>query len=80
MSENNVGTRWRPVMAQEWRDDRKYVLDALERGESHDKAVADALTDIQVKIAMLNVKSGLWGAAAGAVPAAIAIGFILIKG
>lgn len=34
---------------------------------------------IRVEIAMLQVKAGIWGAAAGTVPVALAVAFIWIK-
>ena len=67
-------------MTQEWRDDRKYVLDALDRYDRHNANMADSMTSIQVQIAMLRVKSGVWGAIGASIPLLVALAFIWIKG
>jgi len=64
----------------EWMVWSKHVLAELERLSKCYENLQKDITDISVQIAMLKVKSGLWGAAAGFVPAAIAVAYLLLKG
>ena len=74
-----------------WTEWSKHVLKKLEELEKHDKDTQDAidlfkneinkiLTEIKVEVAMLKVKSGIWGLIGGLIPVAIAIVYILLKG
>ena len=62
-------------MAQEngWSQYQKLVMDKL--GEHDDKftSIEDKLTKIQVDIATLKVKAGVWGGVAGLIPVVVAI-------
>ena len=62
-------------MAQEngWSQYQKLVMDKL--GEHDDKfgSIEGKLTQIQVDIATLKVKAGVWGGIAGLIPVVIAI-------
>lgn len=51
-----------------WKEWSKYVLKELERLSKAQKEMNDTLILIQRDIAGLQVKAGLWGAAAGAIP------------
>ena len=59
--------------ARQWRietsDELKYHREKLD-------AISGQITEIRVEIAKLKVKSGIWGFAAGSIPAAI---FIIIN-
>ena len=50
-----------------WSEYQKLVLAELERHGSLISEVDQKITDLRVEIAMLKVKSGVWGAAAGLV-------------
>ena len=50
-----------------WAEYQKLVLAELERHGSLISEVDQKITDLRVEIAMLKVKSGVWGAAAGLV-------------
>lgn len=54
----------------------KYILEAIKEQHEENKVIRQDLSDIKTAIAGLQVKAGLWGAVAGAVPA---IGFIIMK-
>lgn len=62
-----------------------YRLDKLDeslvgvRQELHDIR-NDEIARLKVDIAMLKVKSGLWGAAAGFIPAALVVAYVLLGG
>jgi len=62
-------------MAQEngWSQYQKLVMDKL--GEHDDKftSIEDKLMRIQVDIATLKVKAGVWGGVAGLIPVVVAI-------
>ena len=65
--------------ANGWNEYSKMVLKELENNEKDHKIMMDKLNKIQVEIAMLKVKSGVWGAIAGAIPVIIAFIFYLLK-
>lgn len=48
-----------------WSEYQKLVLAELERHGSLISEVDEKISDLRVEIAMLKVKSGVWGAAAG---------------
>lgn len=50
-----------------WTQYQKLVLAELERLGDEYKEIKNTLSEIQLEIAMLKVKSGLWGALAGVV-------------
>ena len=56
-----------------WIQYQKLVMDKL--GEHDDKfsSIEDKLTKIQVDIATLKVKAGVWGGVAGLIPVIVAI-------
>ena len=56
-----------------WGQYQKLVMDKL--GEHDDKfsSIEDKLTKIQVDIATLKVKAGVWGGVAGLIPVVVAI-------
>ncbi len=59
-----------------WAEWSKYVLKELERNNNDHESMSDKLDKIAVEIAMLKVKSGLWGTIGGLVSAAV---FLLIS-
>ena len=62
-------------MAQEngWSQYQKLVVDKLDDHDSKFTSIEDKLTKIQVDIATLKVKAGVWGGIAGLIPVLIAI-------
>jgi hypothetical protein len=66
-------------MANGWSGYGKLVLAELERLNKNVKEVEKSQQKIQIEIAMLKVKSGVWGAIAGAIPATVVAIYIIIK-
>ena len=62
-------------MAQEngWSQYQKLVVDKLDDHDNKFTSIEDKLTKIQVDIATLKVKAGVWGGVAGLIPVVIAI-------
>jgi hypothetical protein len=64
-----------------WGEYKRLILQELERlakriedlDSKIDRFRGDDIASLKVEVAMLKVKAGMWGALAGAVPAAIAI-------
>jgi hypothetical protein len=54
-----------------WLEYRKLILSELERVSRELRDLNQKVSDIHTEIAMLKVKSGLWGALAGAIPALV---------
>lgn len=67
-----------------WSEYQKLVLSRLdgqdrsltELGNEVKELRSKDVVDLKVEIAMLKVKAGLWGAAAGAVPGALAVLYV----
>jgi hypothetical protein len=57
----------------------EYIRRALDQQHAELVAIRSALSQIQVQLAMLKVKAGVWGALAGAVPAIAAVLYYLVK-
>ena len=62
-------------MAQEngWSLYQKLVVDKLDDHDGKFTSIEDKLTKIQVDIATLKVKAGVWGGVAGLIPVVIAL-------
>jgi len=56
-----------------WTEWSKYVLKELERLNDSQTTIEKRLNNIDISIGMLKVKSGIWGAIAGAIPAVVAL-------
>ena len=63
-----------------WDSWGRHVLKELESNETDHRNIMDELAKIRTEIATLKVKSGMWGAIAGAVPVLITLLILLIKG
>ena len=63
----------RPDEIGDWDQYKKLVLDYMERVEKRLESIDASLTTMKIEIAMLQVKSGLWGAAAGAIVVVTAV-------
>jgi hypothetical protein len=62
-----------------WSEYEKLVLNELERHNNLIEGIREDVSDIRSEIAMLKVKSGLWGMLGATIPLAIAIGLKLIQ-
>ena len=62
-----------------WAEWGKFVLKELERLNTALEKHQEAQQKIVVDIAMLQVKSGIWGLLAGLIPATIAIIYTIVK-
>ena len=58
-------------MANEWNEWRQHILISMEKQETELKGLREEVSNIKQEIAMLKVKSGMWGALAGAIPVII---------
>ncbi len=56
-----------------WSKYEKMVIDKLDDHDDKFSGIEDKLTQIQVDIATLKVKAGVWGGIGGLIPAIIAI-------
>ena len=56
-----------------WSKYEKMVIDKLDDHDGKFNGIEDKLTQIQVDIATLKVKAGVWGGIGGLIPAVIAI-------
>jgi|6_EtaG_2_1085325.scaffolds.fasta_scaffold53135_3 hypothetical protein len=57
-----------------WERDQKLVLHEMGRLSTLIELLRTDVGDLKVEIAMLKIKSGLWGLTAGTVPVIIALG------
>ena len=62
-----------------WNEYSKLVLAELVRADARLTAIEVGISNVRIDIARLQVKSGMWGAIAGLIPSAIAVGYILLK-
>ena len=56
-----------------WSKYEKMVIDKLDDHDDKFSGIEDKLTQIQVDIATLKVKAGVWGGIGGLIPVVIAI-------
>jgi len=63
-----------------WNEWSKHVLLELERLDESIKTMDDHVKRMHVDLATLKVKSGVWGALAGLIPAVAALLIIAIRG
>ena len=68
-----------PPNGDGWGEWRKYVLKELERISDCHEAQRKIMQQIQVEIAMLKVKSSVWGGIAGLIPALGLLIYYIIK-
>jgi len=62
-----------------WNEWGKHVLLELERNDTSHGRIEKALQTIHTEIAMLKVKSGIWGLIGGTIPVFIMICFMWFK-
>lgn len=64
----------------DWPTYEKLVLGKLNDLTDQVEKLDEKVTATRIDIATLKVKSGLWGAVAGVLPAAGVVAFVLVKG
>jgi len=57
----------------DWNEWSKFVLNELKRLNEGQAALQKDINSIKTDIALLKLKSGIWGLAGGAIPVAIAL-------
>ena len=62
-----------------WNEWSKHVLAELRRLNTCMEKIETEMSNLRSDIAVLKVKAGLWGAAAGAAPTAIAVLWYLVS-
>jgi len=68
-----------PESPNGWNEWSKYVLKELERLNGCYEQIDKKVDKIEQEIAMLKVKSGVWGLVGGLIPVVIALIFIFLK-
>ncbi len=63
----------------EWREYQKLVLSELRRHNEFLEECDKSINGIKLELAMLNVKSGVWGLLGGIIPVLILIALDLLK-
>lgn len=56
-----------------WERDQRLVLNEMKRNTDTIELLRNEVGDLKLEIAMLKIKSGLWGIAAGSIPVIIAL-------
>lgn len=67
-------------MSDSWASWGKHVLAELESLDGRLDKMDERLRGIEVQLAMLKVRAGVWGLAAGAIPVLIGLGVWALKG
>ena len=62
-----------------WKYMENLVMDTLNRLEEHDKEIFKRLNRIDVRIAKLSVKSGIWGLIGACIPVALGLLIAFLK-
>lgn len=57
-----------------------FVVKELERLNEKAQRLDDKVSKVMIEIAMLKVKSGIWGLVGGAIPVAVGLAVWIIKG
>lgn len=63
-----------------WSAYEKLVLDKLDSVQHDIRELQEGLILVRIDVAKLKVKAGVWGAAAGMVPAILTVGVSLLSG
>jgi len=62
-----------PPNGKNWDEYRKFVVEKLDAHSDHFAEVFERLGRIDVELAQLKIKAGVWGLLAGAIPITITI-------
>lgn len=63
----------------DWKYQKSLVMVGLGRLEDNDKEIFKRLNNIDVKLAKLSVKSGIWGLIGACIPVAIGLAVVIFK-
>ena len=69
-----------PVEDNGWNEWSRYVLKELTRLGDCYSGLLETVSGIRNELSVLKVQAGIWGAIAGAIPAAVAVLYIMLKG
>jgi len=64
---------------ESWGAWRHHILKEIKRLGERQEALNTTLTKIHIELAMLKVKSGIWGLIGGAIPVIIGLVFFVLK-
>ena len=67
-------------MENGWAEWGKHVLKQLEIHHEQLDGIDDKITKLQVEIAMLKVKSGIWGLIGASIPVGVALFYRYLEG
>ena len=67
------------VNNQSWQQWRKWIYEELKRHAEKLETIEQSVNDMKVEIAMLKVKSGIWGLIGGCIPVAIFVFINVLK-
>lgn len=62
-----------------WDEHKRLIAQELKDLKAGQLSVNETLTSIQVSIAKLQVKSGVWGILGGSIPVALALGVLWVR-
>ena len=68
-----------PPNGDSWNEHRKYVTEKLDEHSEYLGKIFTRLGNIEVAVAMLKVKAGVWGLLAGLIPVLIMLAVIIIR-
>ncbi len=63
----------------DWKYQKSLIMNTLQRLEKHDLEIFKRLNSIDVKLAKLSVKSGIWGLIGACIPVAIGLAVVIFK-
>ena len=69
-----------PPSKNKWPEYQELVLKMLEDHSEGLEGLREDMTKLRIEVAMLKVKSGIWGAAAGLIAVATYLAFAFLKG
>ena len=79
VKQENDWSQWGRAAVLEMVANMKHILSELERQNKKIEALSEKINLVHTDITMLKVKSGMWGAAAGAIPAIVVLIWWLVK-
>lgn len=63
----------------DWKYQKSLIMSTLSRLEKHDQEIFNRLNRIDVRLAKLTVKSGIWGLIGACIPVIIGLAITYIK-
>jgi len=68
-----------PPDKEGWDEYRRLVISQLESLHERQNKLSSSSNDVRIEIAKLKIKASVWGLLGGAIPAAVAMAWILLK-